>query len=170
MPPALEELLATCKRSAVHLELRDGYTSDDPQFNAWKAGHRIDLNDRASWWRPWLQNIVDATARGVLVRRARVVSEPVSEYIRFEHGCTVPNLRAGEEVRWLPRRQATSVPLPANDYWLFDSEILLVHHFSGDGDKVGTEIVEDPAVVAFYAEAFESVWQRAIPHEDYQLL
>ncbi|MFI6816108.1 DUF6879 family protein [Nonomuraea sp. NPDC050328] len=169
-PPPVEQLLADCKESALHLELRDGYTADDPAFHAWKAGHRIDLNDRRSWWRPWLQNIVDATSRGVRVRRARIVSEPVSDYIRFEHGCTVPNVRAGEEVRWLSRRNATSLPLPANDFWLFDGQLLLVHHFSGAGDKVDTEIVDTDSVITFYRDAFEAVWQRAVPHQDYRLV
>lgn len=30
------------------------------------------------------------------------------------------NVKAGEEVRWLPRRQASDLALPGNDFWLFD--------------------------------------------------
>lgn len=166
--PTVEQLLASCRRSAVHLEMRDGYTLKDPAFQAWQAGHRIDLEDRASWWRPWLQNIVDAVARGVEVRRARIISEPVSAYIRYEYDVTIPNIRAGEQVRWLPRRSATDLALPGNDFWLFDGTTLLVHHFSGDGDKVDSEIITDPAVITLRREAFEAVWRRAISHQDYR--
>ncbi|MGP4097967.1 DUF6879 family protein [Nonomuraea sp. KM90] len=164
----LEQFLADCQHSAVHLEMRDAYTLNDSKFDAWKAGHRIDLDDRSSWWRPWLQNIVNAVARGVEVRRARIVSEPLSNYIRYEYDITVPNLRAGEQVRWLPRRRATDLALPGNDFWLFDGTTLLIHHFSGEGDKVDSEIITDQAVTKLCAEAFEAVWQRAVPHEDYR--
>ncbi|GGT02358.1 hypothetical protein GCM10010156_70270 [Planobispora rosea] len=166
----LEQHLAACTRSALHLEMRDGYTLNDPDYHAWRTGHRIDLNDRSSWWRPWLQNIVDASARGVQVRRARIVSEPISSYIRYEYDITVPNVRAGEHVRWLPRRQTTDLALPGNDFWLFDEEVLLVHHFSGEGDKVGSETITDPRVVTFCLTTFEAVWERAIPHDHYQPL
>jgi hypothetical protein len=48
-----------------------------------------------------------------------VVSEPVTDYIRFEHATTGSNLVVGEDVRWLPRHLATGLLLPANDYWVF---------------------------------------------------
>ncbi|MEV6209815.1 DUF6879 family protein [Kitasatospora sp. NPDC051914] len=163
----IDELLRNTQRSAMHLEMRDGYMQDDPAFAAWKAGHRLDPNDRQSWWRPWLDVIAEATSRGVEVRRARIVSEPVSEYIRYEYDVTFPNVAAGEQVRWLPRRNASNIALPGNDFWLFDGKILRWGHFSGDGDSLGGELTEDPAAVKLCAEAFEAVWDRAIPHSQY---
>ncbi|WP_308168680.1 DUF6879 family protein [Nonomuraea sp. NEAU-A123] len=170
MTPAerVDEALRRCRRSALHLEMRDGYMLDDPDYHAWQAGHRLDPEDRSSWWRPWLQNIADVVARGVEVRRARIVSEPISNYIRYEYDITFPNLRAGEEVRWLPRRRASDLALPGNDFWLFDGEVLLINHFSGEGDWLDVEHVTDLEVIKFSAEAFEAVWRRAIPHDQYQ--
>jgi len=110
------------------------------------------------------------TARGVRFRRARVVSEPVSAYIRFEHEATAGlNVAAGEEVRWLPRRLASDLLLPGNDFWLFDDRLIRFHHFDGDGRIVEDELCDDPAVIAQVAIAFESVWERAVPHADYRL-
>jgi hypothetical protein len=48
---------------------------------------------------PLVQEVV---ARGVVMRRAGIVSEPVTDHIRYEHAITPLNLRAGEDVRWLP--------------------------------------------------------------------
>ena len=70
---------------------------------------------------------------GGMVRRARVVSEPLTEYVRWEHDYAVTNIAAGEDVRWLPRRQAKDLAVPAVDFWVFDGELVLFHHFSGDG-------------------------------------
>jgi hypothetical protein len=54
--------------------LRDTSYSN-PGFEAWQQGHRIDWNDGASWWNPFHQQMADAVARGVTVRRARGVSD-----------------------------------------------------------------------------------------------
>jgi hypothetical protein len=148
--------------------MRDGYMLDDPDYHAWRAGHRLDPEDRSSWWRPWLQNIADAVARGVEVRRTRIVSEPLSDYIRYEYDITFPNVQAGEDVRWLPRREASGLALPGNDFWLFDGEVLLINHFSGEGDWLDAEHVTDLDLIEFSAEAFEAVWRCAIPHDQYQ--
>ncbi|MGW3392165.1 DUF6879 family protein [Streptomyces hydrogenans] len=166
--PSFAELLGRCERSAVHLEMRDSYASTD-RFEAWKRGERIDWDDRASWWHPYDQLIGDTVARGVSIRRARIVSEPVTEYIRWEHYVTHANVTAGEDVRWLPRRRATDIALPGNDFWLFDGELLRVHHFSGDGAVVEDEITDDPATVKLCASAFEAVWDRAVPHHLYAI-
>ncbi|MFJ5231035.1 DUF6879 family protein [Kitasatospora sp. NPDC088391] len=166
--PTLEELLGSAKHSAVHLELRDGYMRDDPMFLDWQAGSRYDQDDKASWWSPWLDLVAAATDRGVRVRRARVVSEPLSEYTRFEHDVTFRNTGSGEDVRWLPRHRATGLALPPNDFWLIDDTFLLVHHFSGDGDFVDDEIVVDTGVVELCRSAFDAVWQLAIPHAEYK--
>jgi hypothetical protein len=164
------ELLRSCQRSAVHLEMRDGYMRSDPRFIAWRRGHRYDPEDWDSWWRPWLDLVTGVRGRGVAVRRARIVSEPVSDYIRWEHEITFMNVKAGEEVRWLPRRRASDLALPGNDFWVLDDRIVLWSHFTGEGEvsPEGGEITEEPDAVKACGAAFESVWERAIPHGEYR--
>ncbi|MGA4842727.1 DUF6879 family protein [Streptomyces sp. G45] len=170
MQPPARSALAQAQRSAVHLELRDSYMLDDPEFIAWQEGHRLDPSDRDSWWGGWHDAVSQATARGVAVRRARIVSEPVSEYIRYEHDVTFTNIAAGEQVRWLPRRQAKDLLVPGTDLWVFDEETVLFHHFTGDGQLAedGREYVTDPALAKQCGDAFEAIWRRAIPHDEYR--
>ncbi|GAA1544575.1 hypothetical protein GCM10009730_62140 [Streptomyces albidochromogenes] len=169
--PTFEELIASCTSSAVHLEMRDSYAVDyeDGPFAAWKNGFRYDPNDRDSWWRPWLDLITDTVSRGVVVRRARIISEPASEYTRFLYDGTFTNVAAGEQVRWLPRRQASDIPLPGNDFWLFDERWVHWNHFAGDGSWTGEEITDDPAAAKLCTNAFETVWARATPHDHYKI-
>ncbi|MBO3682337.1 DUF6879 family protein [Streptomyces sp. NEAU-YJ-81] len=163
------DLLAGTRRSAVHLEMRDQYAvGDEAEDYAAFLKTRVANTDPAkSFWPEWLPLVADAVARGVVMRRARIVSEPVTDYIRYEHAITVLNLRAGEDVRWLPRRHASDLALPGNDFWLLDGRLVQFHHFTGTGDWAGKEHTEDPDVVALCADAFEAVWQRAVPHEKY---
>ncbi|MFF4754443.1 DUF6879 family protein [Streptomyces sp. NPDC002514] len=165
------ELLAGCRSSAVHLEMRDvyGVAEEDADFAAWRGGWRYDINDRSSWWNGFHDAVADAVVRGVVMRRARVVSEPVSEYIRYEHTCTPQNIAAGEEVRWLPRRLASDLLLPGNDLWIFDDRLIRFSLFAGDGWFLEDVMEDAPDVVKRHAEAFEAVWSRAIRHDDYQI-
>ncbi|WP_343070490.1 DUF6879 family protein [Nocardiopsis mwathae] len=170
MQPPARNALARAKRSAVHLEMRDSYMLDDPGFLAWQQGQRLDPDDRSSWWGGWHEAVRDAVDRGVQVRRARIVSEPISDYVRYEYDATFTNLAAGESVRWLPRRQTTDLALPGTDFWVFDDTRALFHHFTGDGQLAedGREYANDSHRVKLCVDAFEAVWHRAIPHEEYR--
>jgi hypothetical protein len=160
-------VLRACTTSAVHLEMRDAYTPDDPLFLAWLAGEREEF--AAHETRPWVDLIREVTGRGVRVRRARVVSEPVTDFIKFEHDATASNVAAGEEVRWLPRHLATGLLLPANDYWVFDGQRARFNYFSGPGEFLDTRMCDDSAIVSQCADAFEAVWERGIQHQDYHV-
>ena len=104
--PPFGELITATTRSAVHLETRDAYTPSDPRFVAWLADGSVPVPANPEWSR-----LVRAhSARGVRFRRARVVSEPLAGYIRFEHAITSEvNVSAGEEVRWLHQMRVTRV-------------------------------------------------------------
>lgn len=148
------------------MEMRDAYDVGDPYFQAWAAGEAFDRSERDELWRSIL---AEPIGRGVVMRRARIVSEPVTDYIRYQHSITDGcNIAAGEQVAWLPRRQASDLALPGNDFWLFDSGTVVFNLFTGNGQWVGTDLVTDPAVTQRCAEAFEAVWERAVPHQEYR--
>ncbi len=136
-------ILQSAEHSAVHLEMRDSYTPDDPDWLEWQAGNRFDPTTRESW-QTWFPMMKAATSRGVAVRRARIVSEPVTGYIRFGYDLTAANnVDAGEQVRWLPRRQATGLLVPPVDFWVFDERVVVWNHFAGDGSWVTRERCDD---------------------------
>ncbi|MGW4728076.1 DUF6879 family protein [Streptomyces shenzhenensis] len=169
--PTFADLLADCTRSAVHLEMRDQYGVSDESdaFATWLSTGQRDTDPASENWAPWVDLISTAVARGVTVRRARIVSEPVTDYIRWEHAGTVVNVHAGEDVRWLPRRQASDIALPGNDFWLFDENVIRWNHFTGDGAWAGQQISDDPAEAKLCSEAFAAVWARSIPHDQYKI-
>lgn len=41
------------------------------------------------------------------------------------------------------------------------------NHFTGNGESAGPTFSDDPAVARLCATAFETVWQRAVPHEKF---
>lgn len=170
-PEQWDQLLTSCERSASHLEMRDWYAADDEKerFERFLATGRRDHAAEAAERRGWLDVIRRITSSGVGVRRARIMSEPVTDYIRFEWHGARPSIEAGEDLRWLPRRLASGIALPGNDFWLLDERIAMFNHFSGDGVPLGQEITRDAATVELCRAAFETVWKLAIPHSEYEL-
>ncbi|MFH8407591.1 DUF6879 family protein [Streptomyces sp. NPDC018019] len=166
--PDFAELLDCARHSAVHLEMRDVYAVEEETatVDAWRRDGTVPAADSA-FWRPWVELVKRTTARGVTVRRARIVSEPVSQYIRFEHAITPVNVAAGEQVRWLPRAHASGLALPGNDFWLIDERAVRFNVFSGDGRAVAPQYTEDAAVARLCTQAFAAVWERAVPHDQY---
>jgi hypothetical protein len=162
----LSELIDSVTSSAAHLEMRDSYTPSDPVFLAWQSGQVDDLAER---YRGWVDLVGTASARGVDFRRARIVSEPITDFIRHEYElASVMNVPAGERVRWLPRTRASDLALPGNDFWLLDGRLVRFGYFTGDGELLGHEVTDDPATVKLCASAFEAVWGRAIDHAEYR--
>ncbi|GHC71044.1 DUF6879 family protein [Streptomyces flavofungini] len=170
---SFDDLLETAQHSAVHLEMRDQYAVGDEadDFHSWARTGRRDVDPGSEYWAPWVDMISRAVARGVVVRRARIVSEPVTDYIRYEHAGAVVNVAAGEQVRWLPRPRAVDLLLPGADLWIFDGRRVLFNHFTGDGNWADPdmELRSEPGIVTQCVDAFEAVWDRAIPHEQYEI-
>lgn len=167
-----DRLFDTVKRSAYHLEMRDAYAvgEEADAFAAFLAGRPFDRARSAKVWGRWRELVRRESARGVSFRRARIVSEPVTAYTRFLYAtATDPNVEAGEQVRWLPRRLASHIALPGNDFWLFDDEKVIFNLFTGDGDWAGQETTNDARIVELCRSAFEAVWSVATPHEDYRI-
>jgi hypothetical protein len=164
-----DALLAGLEREAVHLELRDVYSlaSEAQRFADFLATGRRDHEAEAPARRYWTDLIRSLRSGGRTVRRARVVSEPVTDYIRYEWAGTDPIVAAGEDIRWLPRRLASGFALPGNDFWLFDDQTVVFTVFTGDGDVAERQLTTDPAAVELCRSAFEAVWSVATPHEEY---
>lgn len=162
--PPFSELIASTTRTAVHLEARDSYTPDDPAFLAWKARRPAPAPAGPAWYELVREHI----ARGVEFRRARIVSEPLADYIRFEYETAHWNVDAGEQVRWLPRNTAPGLLVPLADFWVFDDRLVRFGFFAGDGEFLAHELCDHPEVVRACADSFERVWGRAVPHDEYR--
>ncbi|MGH3673402.1 MAG: DUF6879 family protein [Pseudonocardiaceae bacterium] len=159
-------LLSGFEREAIHLETRDAYgtATELPHMAKWAANEPDDL----AWLQDWCTTLRKHAKDGKLVRRARIVSEPLSDYQRWSYSIAYPMVDAGEDIRWGPRRLVSSVTLPGNDFYLFDDRLIVFLIYTGSG--LGTDKVSstDPADIRLCRSAFEAVWGLSILHRDYQ--
>ena len=169
-PVSYEDLNGLCQgitQSFVHLETRDSYGTEVelPHMAQWRRGEHDDF----AWLSWWLEMLRGHSVAGRTCRRARVVSEPLSEYQRWTLSHAAVFVDAGEEIRYASRRLLSTVPLPGSgDFYVFDDELVLFLHYAGDGTNVAFETTDNPATVKACAQAFSTVWNRATPVRGYR--
>lgn len=163
-----DRLLREFKRECIHLENRDAYGTavELPHMAKWTAGEPDDLE----WLQDWCSTLREHVKSGKSVRRARIVSEPLSDYQRWSYSIAYPMVDAGEDVRWIPRRLVSSTALPGNDYYLFDDHLVVFLIYAGNGLAVDKVTSTDPHDIQLCRSAFEAVWKLSIPHRDYKPL
>jgi hypothetical protein len=161
-----EELLQRgFEREARHLEMRDAYGTavELPHMAKWASGEPDDLE----WLQGWCATLREHVKASRSVLRARIVSEPLSDYQRWSHSIAYPMVEAGEDIRWVPRRLVSSVALPGNDFYLFDDRLAIFLLYAGNGLSVGMLSSADPADLRLCRSSFEAVWKLSIPHREY---
>jgi hypothetical protein len=161
-----DALFSSFEHTAIHLEMRDAYGTavELPHLAKWQAGEPDDLE----WLQPWFDLVRAGTAAGKSFRRARIVSEPVSDYQRWVLGDTHLYVDAGEDIRWVPRDRVSTVALPGNDFWLFDDKLLVFLIFAGSGLVVDRQVTTDSDAIHLCRTAFEAVWKLSIPTSEYR--
>jgi hypothetical protein len=165
-PAHRSALITDFSREALHLEMRDNYGGDKPWFDRWRAGDRDGVK---ADMQPWCDQVRAGVASGKVYRRLCVVSEPLSEYQRWSHAMNDLKVEAGEDLRWVPRRNVSAVAMPGNDFWLFDCEVVTFGLFDGEDMRTDILLSRESNVVQFCLEAFDELWSLAIPHHEYPL-
>ncbi len=158
-------LFRTFARTAFHLEVQDSYHTPD------EAGpfqlFLTQQNDDLAWHQPWLNLVRNVTATGKTIKRARVVTVPHGEYTRWGLTVAPHNIAAGEDIRWLPRHLIEAGALSADDYWLFDDDLVVFTVFEPSGRFAGGAATSDPTIVSYCRTVRDRVWAVAIPHSKY---
>lgn len=161
-----EEAIRNFDKESMHLEMRDSYGTEVelPHMAAWAAGEPDDL----AFMRPWCDDVRHFVAEGKSLRRAHVVSEPLSDYQRWAYVVVGASEEAGEQHRWVPRRQVSSIAFPGNDFWMLDHRLVIFHHYAGNGRNIDFTTSTDPHDIELCTSAFEAVWGIGIPHREYK--
>lgn len=162
----LKGLFTSFQREALHLEMRDSYGTavEIPHLAKWEAGEPDDLD----WLQPWFDTVRAATQAGKVFRRARIVSEPISDYQKWVLKDSHLFVEAGEDIRWVPRSQVSTVALPGNDFWLFDDQVAVFLIFAATGLVVDRQRTSGRTAIELCRAAFDAVWKLSIPDSEYQ--
>ncbi|WP_405138449.1 DUF6879 family protein [Nocardia sp. NBC_01388] len=161
------DLFRRAKRSAFHMEVRDAYAvpgESEPLRRFLNGQPRLEDDES---WSAWGELIREVTGRGVAVTRVRVVTVPHSDYQRWLLTETYDNVAAGEDIRYLPRHLVAVGEVPADDWWLFDDEMVAFNLIDAEGRPAGVGVTTDRHLAAVCKQSRERLWLSAIPFADY---
>src|SRR5580698_9551400 len=91
-------------RTAWRWECQGEYRepSEGAPIQAWREG-RIEDSYRH---RPWLDEMRRNRAEGRVWQRVRMLTDPLTEYLKWMLDTTFLNVDAGEDIRWLAQSHA----------------------------------------------------------------
>jgi hypothetical protein len=163
----LNDLCRGITRSFAHLETRDAYGTEIelPHMAKWRRGEPDDF----AWLGSWLEMLRGHRAAGRLCRRARIVSEPLSDYQRWTFSHAQIFVDAGEDIRYVARPRLATVALPGSgDFYVFDDDLVLFLHYAGNGTNTSFEVTDHAPTIRMCRETFAAVWDLATPFSDYR--
>ena len=142
------------------LETLDWYVASNERepYARFLSGQPVD----PAWREPWKRYVRGVRASGRVMQRVHIVSEPVSDYVRFELLHVYPaNVEAGEDVRILGRQNAAS--LPAMDFWLFDDALAAILTYDETGAVSRVELDDAPGRLRWYVDDRDRALRLASP-------
>ena len=166
----LRTYLTAFRYTAYRLELLDWY--DEPAeadaFATWQAGGQPAIYRGK---RDWQATVRRAAGRGAKMQRVHIVTGPLTDYLKFEFDWSYrQNLAAGEEILiWPFIPQIDQVRIAGlNDYWLFDSQALVVMTYDEQGKLTRLTSVTDPALIVEANRQRDAALHSAIPLDQFE--
>jgi hypothetical protein len=160
----LPSWLTSFRQRAFRLETRDHY--DVPQeadwFQAFLRNEGIpDLTPEND---SWLRMVSGHCRTGKRMQRVHIVSQPLTDYCRFELAMYVSSVAAGEEIRILERGEIPELEDMREDFWLFDDAVVIILDYDGNGRFLDSRVAQD---VAHYREVASLTLTHAIHLDEY---
>ncbi|MEU4313079.1 DUF6879 family protein [Nocardia sp. NPDC024068] len=163
-PPDWAALLGGSGLEAFHLEVGDDYAvpTESDRYHRFLEGRPVLADEYKDRWNALIRETI---ARGVTVRRVRVVTVPHTAYHRWLLSVSDTNTEAGEDIRYVPRHLAGDVP--PDDWWLIDNERVVYNLVDGRGGPAGLAITADPVIAGHCRTVKERLWELATPYPEY---
>ena len=134
------------QRRVFRLEALDYYEAANERepYTAFLAGQPVD----PAWRRPWQGLVRGVRESGRTMERVHIVSEPVTDYLRFSllHGYPA-SVEAGEDVRVLGLTAASEAGLRRDDFWLFDDDLAAQLAYDGEGRVERVFLTAEPSTL-----------------------
>lgn len=158
---AFQDLFNADWRSAWRWECQGIYREPQEQepLRRFLAGEPDDL----SWYR-WPGRVRTWIAEGRTIGRVRMLTEPLTDYLRFEQeALTPPAVAAGEDIRFISQARAVELGAISEDFWMFDDASVVVMTF-GEHGVSGAELLTDSTAVRKYVAWRDRVTREAPPY------
>jgi hypothetical protein len=149
--------LQNFKRSAFRLETLPEYNvpQEAEMLARFKHGYPVEMPDD----HPWLLKVRHHCGAAKVMQRVRIVSNPPSDYERFELSLYRHSSAAGEQIHIIEEYRRFS-----EDFWLFDNQEAYILRYDRHGRFLGVEVGSD---VVAYRRIRDLALEQSIPFAEY---
>jgi hypothetical protein len=133
------------------------------EIEAFRSGKRIDPHTYSS---PYTDDLKRLRTEGKRKGRVHVLTQPLSEYLRFEFSrYYAAHALAGEDIRILDVTGRENPLQGTQDFWLFDRSTVVLMNYEDDGTQISREPYQgDPAPFIEYQRIAEA---ESVPFQEY---
>ncbi|WP_329044244.1 hypothetical protein OG738_24045 [Amycolatopsis sp. NBC_01488] len=145
----LGRLFRTFRLSAFRLETFPVYdvASEREEYDRFLAGEKPPADLHYGW----LDIVAGHREAGRSMQRVRVVSRPLTDYVRYEFEWGFQfNVRSGEDIRILDLTNR-ALDLPQQDFWFFDDSTIVRLDYDEDGAVSGRMRLDRPDLAQYRA-------------------
>jgi hypothetical protein len=138
--PDLAWWLEHFERTAFRLETLPEYNvpQEAELLEAFKRGEPVNLPDD----HPWLVKVRRHVQAGRVMRRVRLVSSPLSDYLRMEMSWYPKSVEAGEDIRIADLDDHQELTVCKQDFWMFDESVVVTLRYDAEGRFLDTDTPE----------------------------
>jgi len=149
--------LQNFKRSAFRLETLPEYNvpQEAEMLARFKHGYPVEMPDD----HPWLLNVRHHCGAAKVMQRVRIVSNPPSDYERFELSLYRHSSATGEQIHIIEEYRRFP-----EDFWLFDNQEAYILRYDRHGRFLGVEVGSD---VVAYRRIRDLALEQSIPFAEY---
>ncbi len=144
-----QDLWSEAKKEIFRLELLNTYLVDYEMqaFNKYKNGLEVTGLEIPGFDK-WLQDIEQKTKNGVKILDIQVLDLPMSDYLKFGISCaSFLAEEKGEKFMFIERKDVLELINGIDDFWLFDSEIVLPMNYDKDGRLISMGIPTTNSII-----------------------
>jgi len=160
------------ERSAFRLEVLPAYAvggAEEERLRAFRLG--LPRPERSVRTSPWLARIARTAAEGKSWRRVRVLSQPLTEYQRYQLVGYQESAAAGDVIRVADRSAHPELAALDRDFWLFDADgprpFAALMSYDEVDSYLGSEITTAAAAIE-HCKAGQRLAERfAVPLDNY---
>ncbi len=165
----LHEYKDEATEEVFRLEYRQSYhvASDLEEFDKWRRGESTAADDPENDYFQALRSLRDRRVRAM---RVRIVDFPVGEYLLYELDFYRQSVSYGEDIRLLERALAIDCmqsSVESQDFWLFDTSVVLIWKYTDEGERGGQEEISDPAAASRFVALRDCLLAHAMPIDQF---
>ncbi|WP_030413398.1 DUF6879 family protein [Streptomyces sp. NRRL S-1448] len=155
---------ADIKREAWRLETLPQYVvpQEAEDFAAFREGRPMTPYGPSSY----TERVSRQRAEGKCNGRVHIVTQPLSEYLRFEFSRYYEtHARAGDDIRILDVTDRANPLEGVQDFWMFDRAEVVLMNYEEDGRQINREVFEGD--VSPFIEYQRIAVSESVPFQEY---